>query len=366
MAQHQQRRHALAQVVLGDEGFQHLLFRAARGRWHGGIGLVIDHHRRGLVHVRREVGAVAQVAAAAHHRQVDAGAPAGHAHRQDVDIAVAGRQAALVHRLLVQHARQRADAVAPFGRLLVVQRLGAGRHLPLQLVDHLLRLAEQKGFSIAHVQRVIGLRHQADAGPGAAADLVQQTGPRAVGEDRVLAGAQAEHLLDQVDRLLHRPGARVGAEVAVPAVDAAAVVGDAREASRLRRGEALAAAGDLQVGVALVVAEQDVELGVQRLDQVVLEQQRLGLGAHHGRFQPRDARHHMADARAAVVLVEVAGHALLQVARLADVQHLVARVEVAVHAGQAGQRRHLGEQAFAPSVGGGGGRFHRRGFCGLR
>ena len=56
---------------------------------------------------------------------------------------------------------------------------------------------------------------------------------------------------------------------------------------------------------------------------------------------------HVADARAAVVLLEVAGDALLQVARLADVEHLALRVEVAVDAGQAGQRRHLGEQALA-------------------
>jgi hypothetical protein len=48
-------------------------------------------------------------------------------------------------------------------------------------------------------------------------------------------------------------------------------------------------AGDLQVRVALVVAEQDVESRVQRLDEVVLEQQRLGLGAHHRGLQPRDA-----------------------------------------------------------------------------
>ena len=46
--------------------------------------------------------------------------------------------------------------------------------------------------------------------------------------------------------------------------------------------------GDLQVRVALVVAEQDVVARVQRLDQVVLEQQRFGFGAHHRRLHPRD------------------------------------------------------------------------------
>jgi hypothetical protein len=61
-------------------------------------------------------------------------------------------------------------------------------------------------------------------------------------------------------------------------------------------------AGDLEVGVALVVAEQDVELGVQRLDEVVFQQQRLGLGAHHRGLHAHDLADHVADARAAMVL----------------------------------------------------------------
>ncbi len=237
--------------------------------------------------------------------------------------------------------------VAHLGRLLELQRLGVRHHLRLQLVDHLL-LIHRAGSArhCVHVARVVGLRDQPDAGPRAALDLVQQAGPRAVGEDRVLAGAQAEDLLHQLDRLLDGPRIGVGAEVAVLAVHRAAEVAHARKTLGLRgalvRGPN---SRDLQVGVALVVAEQDVELGVQRLDQVVLEQQRLGLGAHHRGLQPRDARNHVADARATVVLVQVAGDPLLQVARLAHVQHAALRIEVAVDAGQAGQRGHLGRAA---------------------
>jgi hypothetical protein len=36
-------------------------------------------------------------------------------------------------------------------------------------------------------------------------DLVQQAGPRAVGEDRVFAGAQQEYLLQDLHRFLDRP-----------------------------------------------------------------------------------------------------------------------------------------------------------------
>jgi hypothetical protein len=126
----------------------------------------------------------------------------------------------------------------------------------------------------------------------------------------------------------------------VLAVDAAAVVGHARE--RVRH--------ELEVRIALVVAEQDVEARDQRLDQVVLEQQRFGLAAHHRGLQPRDAGHHHADARAFVVLVEVARDALLQVARLANVQHLVGRVEEPVHTGQRRQGGHFGQQRLARAL----------------
>ena len=107
---------------------------------------------------------------------------------------------------------------------------------------------------------------------------------------------------------------------------------------------------DLQIRITLVVAKENVVARVERLDQVVLEQQRLGLGANDRRLHPNDLADHVADARAAVVLLEVARHALAQIARLADVEHRVLRVEIAVHAGQAGQRRHIGQQTLARRV----------------
>jgi hypothetical protein len=184
--------------------------------------------------VLREVGPVAEVAPATHHGQVDAGAAAGHLHRQDVDVAVDGREAALVHRLLVQHTRQRADAVAQLGRLLELQRFRVRHHLRLQVLDHLLLFALQEAFGVAHVACIVGGVMKPTQGPEQRLDLVQQAGPRTVLEDRVLAGAQQEDLLQQLDGLLHRPGAGIGPEVAVPAVHRAAEVGHARVALRLR------------------------------------------------------------------------------------------------------------------------------------
>ena len=243
----------------------------------------------------------------------------------------------------MQHARERADAVAQLGRLLELERVGTRRHLRLERVDQLLLLALQEALGVGDVARVVVARDVVDARARAALDLVQQARPRAVREHRVLAGAQVEHLLDQLDRVLHRPGGRERAEVAMLLVDRAAVVGDAWEAMRL----------DLEIRIALVVDEADVEARRERLDQVVLEEERLGLGAHHRRLHARDARHHVAGPdralAAGVTLGEVAGDALLQVARLADVENAVVGVEEAIHAGQVRQRRDLAGEPLARS-----------------
>ena len=103
-------------------------------------------------------------------------------------------------------------------------------------------------------------------------------------------------------------------------------------------------AGDADIRIALVVAKQDVVARLVRLDQVVLEQQRLALRARDRRLDARDLRDHHRGARMMIGLLEVARHALLQVARLADVQRLAGGVEHAIDARAVGQR---GERARA-------------------
>ena len=181
-------------------------------------------------------------------------------------------------------------------------------------VGHHFGLAPAQEFAgVLDVDAVVLARDRRHARRAAAADLVQQAGPRAVRVDAVLAGAQHEHLLQDLHRLLHRPGARERPEVLALLVERTAVVGHARHVL----------AGDLQVGIRFIVAEQDVEARLERLDQVVFEDQRFGLAVRDRGLEPRDALDHHGDARAGQVLLEVARHALLQVARLADVQHRV-------------------------------------------
>ena len=267
----------------------------------------------------------------------------------------------VVHRLLMQHLGQSRDLVAQLCRLLELQTLGVLHHHRLEITHQALRVAAQKALGVGHVALVIGNLHMPGqmrhAGTRAALDLKQQAGPIAIGKHRVLAGAQVKHLLQQQDGLFHRPGVGVGTEVAMLLLHRTPVVGDAWVGLRVRacgrsiRGSlvlalALAArhAGQLQVGVAFVVAKQDVVLRSQRLDQVVFQQQGFRLGAHYRGLHAHDLAHHVANARAAMVFLEIAGHPLAQIARLAHVQKLAFAVEVAIDARQARQGRDLREQ----------------------
>ena len=137
-------------------------------------------------------------------------------------------------------------------------------------------------------------------------------------------------------------------------VGGAAVVGDAGEvgwggfAVGLRGGAAggcvcFGCACDFEVGVAFVVAKQDVVARVQGFDEVVFKYEGFGFGAHYGDFEPRDFAHHKAYAGAAVVFLKVARYAALEVDGFANVEDLVLRIKVAVYARQRGQGCYLGE-----------------------
>ena len=276
------------------------------------------------------------MAPAPDHRQVDAGLPALGHDGEHVGISVR-----CLHRLLVQHARQCAEAVTDRGRFFELQLGGELLHPVLKLMHHVVGIPAQKAHRAVDVLRVARRVDQSDAGRAAAVDLVQQAGTRAVREHRVLAGAQPEHLLQQLDAVLDCPGVRIRPEILSAAVDCAAVV---RDAGKL-------VVRELQIRIRLVVAEGDVVTRRQRLDQAVLEQQRLGLGAGDRRVDARNARQHVRGPGPDVP-VEVSCDALLQVARLADIERGPSGVQ---HAVDARQMRQAVDHAARVEFGFGGG-----------
>ena len=148
------------------------------------------------------------------------------------------------------------------------------------------------------------------------------------------AGPEREQPADEVHRLVHRRRGCVRPEVARPVVHELARPLDAREVVGER---------DLDVRVALVVLEPDVEPRPEALDEVRLEQQGLGHRIGQGVLDVGDAVDHFPDpvdvtegARRRLLL-PVRAHPAAEALRLADVQHVAALILEQVDARPVGQ-----------------------------
>ncbi len=278
VADDQLLRRPAAKVVAGDEGVEHL----------AGIG--------GVRHPGEE-RAVAEVGAVADDEHLHAGDGLADAAGDDIHVALgAGDVLALLDRA------QRGDAVAQPRRLLERQVLGGAFHAGDQLIDHAVAVPVQEHLHVAHVAGVVLLADVAHARRGAALDLVLQARPGAVLEEAVPALAHGEDLLQVVERFAHRAGAGERPEIPPLPLAATAVKAQPREAL---------VGGEVDVGIALVVAQQDVVARAQLLDEVVLEDQRLGLGVGHRDLHVGDLRHHGLGLGVVRLAGEVARHPAL-------------------------------------------------------
>ena len=240
------------------------------------------------------------------------------------------------HLLALHRPLDRPDLVADDGGPLVLLRLGGEAHLVAQARDQRVGVALEEQLHLPDVAPVGGLRHRLDARALAALDVVQQAGPRQ-GAHAVLdvdgAGPEREQAAHEVHRLVHRARRRVRPEVPAAVVGQLAGALDAREVVAQR---------DLDVRVALVVLEADVEPRAEPLDQVRLEQEGLGDRVDLGDLEVRHPVDGLADlvipaAAARRLLLPVAANAAAQALGLPDVQHLALRVLHQVHAGPVGQ-----------------------------
>jgi len=232
---------------------------------------------------------------------------------------------------MLPHPVQRGDLVAQACRQLELQLACRLLHLHAQLMRQLVAPPFQQARRLCYVVGVILPGNQLHAGRRAALDLVLQAGAAAVGEERIVAGPQQEQLLQGLQGFPHRAGAGIRPKVLIRPGLGATVKGDARILVR----------GDAHVGEALVVAQRDVVARCLFLDQRRFQQQRLILGVGQGDFDALDLPHHAFDARIAAGAQEIAADALAQIARLADVEQLVAGV---VHAVDARLRGQLGQE----------------------
>jgi hypothetical protein len=235
---------------------------------------------------------------------------------------------------------ERAQAVAVDGGKLEIHALGRFGHQPTEPLLDPGRAAAEEVLRILDKAGIAALVDAADAGGGAALDLVQKARAGPVGEEAVGAAAQLEQLLERGER---RPdGARAGER---PIILPLRTAGSPVELGA-RKGMVLAQQDE---GEAFVVAQQDIVGWPVALDQLRLEQQRFGLRVGGDDQHVAGLRDHALEPLRQPRDLGVVGHPVLQRARLADVEHVALGIEHAVDAGATGSVRSTLRIAAMPA-----------------
>ena len=222
------------------------------------------------------------------------------------------------------------DPVADLGRLLELVAFGRLGHLGVEGVQHVVGVALEKADGLGHGGGV-GLRgDEPHAGRRAVPDLVLETRAVAVGEEPVVAVPETEETRELLERLTDGRGVRVGTEAAARG-PAGAVEDEAGETQGL---------DETDVGIALVVAEDDVVTRPVVLDEVALEEEGLGRARRHRDLDVRHLGEETADPRPEPLGMGVALKARAETVGLADVEHLARGVQHAVDPREAGGAGH--------------------------
>ena len=255
--------------------------------------------------------------------------------------------AAAVGDLALRQVPHRHQPVAVPGRILELMLLGGLFHLGLEPPLERPHPARQELDHAVDDDAVLVPGDVADARGRAAADVVVEAGDaRAAPGLGALAGAVGKHPVQHVERLAHLLRARIRPEVE----HALAMPLTGEHDPRV-----LVADRDGDVGVGLVVAQADVERRPVALDQVLLEQQRLGLGVGGDELDLLDPLDQPGRLHGRVqVAAEVRPHPLAQRLGLADVEHLSLPAPEHVHPGLVGQGAELGVEALAALAAGDG------------
>ena len=183
---------------------------------------------------------------------------------------------------------------------------------------------ERKSRASVDQLGVVVERNLAGARRRAALDLVEQAWPGAIGVKAVRAGAQEKRPLQRVEGAKHRAGAGERAEI---------VAGQTARAAMLDEPRRRMSGADQDIGEALVVAQRDIVAGLELLDEIGLEQQRLGVRRGGDEHHRMGLRHHARDAARLALGRHIGGDALLDRARLADIEHLALRPDHPIDAG---------------------------------
>ncbi len=311
------RRHAVL-VELLDGRLQHVLLAGRRRRVRGRAA--VGHELDALDH-----------AAVPDLEHLDGRAGGSDLQAERVAVAELGAG----HLLLARPERvDRADRISqlrgllePLGRRGIAHPVAEGR-------DELVVAALEKQLRVLDGDAVIlGRTDLAHARRDAALDVELETRPPALAGDDLVARPDAEQPVRQRHRAPPERRRQEGSGVVV--VVPLHAPGDEHARERL-------AGRQLQIGIVLVVAQQDVVARGALLDQVVLERQRFHDRVGDDDFEAVRLVEQRVDARAGAVGAEVAADAVAQHSRLADVERFAGVVEVDVDAGLLRQAGDLG------------------------
>ena len=334
------------------------------GRDVGGLVVVALEEALGQLHLVHIHALVQDELGAADHAPLAHDEDAGRADRL-----LAG-EADGVHRDVVAEE----DFLFGVGRLKRLQapleparplEIEVGRSLPHlvgQVVHHVAPFTRQEALDLVDVARILHGVDRAGADARPAAHVVVEAGPSQLGQgqrrDAHLVGmgrevaaaplpfragrdADRRHLAQGVDRGARGLGIGVGAEVARALLVVLACVFDRGEDVRLR---------DRDVGIALVVLEVDVEIGMVLVDELALQDQRLVLGPHDDVVEGPHHLHHQGDLGSIVRERRVLAHAGAEVLGLAHIDDCARRIAPEVAARVGGHALHLLGDAGQPLV----------------
>ena len=184
--------------------------------------------------------------------------------------------------------------------------------------------AFQEHLCVAHcLPVVLGRGEVLDARSQAALDVVLQAGPGMVARKIDLATRQEKAAVDQVDHPVRQVAGEKGSVVCASVL--------AQPAGHKNLGVPVSQ-GQLDVGVGLIVAQQDVEARLALLDEVVFERQRLMFVFHQDVIDVHGLAHERA--RLGICLggpQQVRTYPGTKVFRFADVDHVALRIAVQIH-----------------------------------
>ena len=210
-------------------------------------------------------------------------------------------------------------------------------HLGLERTHELGLATTQKLRGIIDINGVIVFADQVDAWPAAAIDLMQQTGPGAVGKNRVLASTQQEDFLQNLHGLFDCPRTWERTKVLIFFINCAAIVGHARKITTRQ----------FQVGIRFIVTKKNIKSRLLSLDEIVFQQECFGLAASDGGLQTHDTFDHHRSAWTGQRFLKITRNAFFQITRFADIQQFVLPIEITIHTRQMRQRRYFLEQRDA-------------------